>query len=331
MKNHEGDRVWYWLLIFSLLISAAGCTAPRNGQRANITIDDAHGGGSYIAITPDSSLVISGGWSGWLKLWQLPSGIAQRSWRAHQGEVTGIALLQRKKHIVSGGYDGAIRRWSLTGALLEQRQTDSPITHLTIDESQQLILTGHRNGKVNRWQLEGFEQIDQRSHHQSWVRAVAIAPEPGRFASAGADGTVWYWQGDKKAHRLASPNSDIRTLLFVPDGQRLLGGAWFDLYRWDLASDQLTRLQTEHGGIINDIRLHPDGKSLVSISRQTDSAVLRLDLTSGKTLEYFQPHKLCGASVAISRDGQYLASTSDDASVMIWHLLPPTAAGKPVP
>jgi len=307
---------------FFIALIGVGCAAPRHGQLADIIIPDAHGGGSYITISSDSSLVASGGWSGWMKLWQLPDGTKRNGWRAHGSEVTGIVFIQDNEQILSGGFDGSIRIWTPDGKLLNERQTGSPITHLVANEQQKLILTGHKDGSVKSWQMDGLGPIKQWTHHVDWVRSVAISPIPGRFASSGADGRVWSWGYERAAQEQKSPETDIRTLVFTPDGNALIGGGWFNLYRWGLNSGDMTLLKTEHGGIINDIRFHPDRRSLVSISRNTDSAVLRLDALSGKTLEYYQPHKLCGSSVSISKDGQYLASTSDDASVMIWKLRP---------
>jgi len=34
----------------------------------------------------------------------------------------------------------------------------------------------------------------------------------------------------------------------------------------------------------------------------------------------FQSHKLCGGSIAMAPNGRIMATTADDASVMIWML-----------
>jgi WD40 repeat protein len=48
--------------------------------------------------------------------------------------------------------------------------------------------------------------------------------------------------------------------------------------------------------------------------------VYLLNPDTGRSLAEFQSHDLCGAWVSLSRDGRYLATTSDDASVHIWDL-----------
>ena len=79
-------------------------------------------------------------------------------------------------------------------------------------------------------------------------------------------------------------------------------------------------MPTRHRGIIRSIGYLPGSNLLASISRQTDSAVYLLDPESGAVVRRLQQHDLCGASIALSPDGHYLATTSDDASVRIWDL-----------
>jgi len=82
----------------------------------------------------------------------------------------------------------------------------------------------------------------------------------------------------------------------------------------------MVRLNTPHKGIIASLAWSPATRELMSISRQTDSSVLALDPESGALRKNYGKHDLCGASVAVTADGRYRITTSDDASVRIWHL-----------
>ncbi|MBI3574998.1 MAG: hypothetical protein HY083_05030, partial [Gammaproteobacteria bacterium] len=142
----------------------------------------------------------------------------------------------------------------------------------------------------------------------------------GRIASSGADGQVFVWRAREPPRALAAPPTDARDLVFLPDGGHLLGGGWFKLFRWEVASGALKVLPTEHGGIVASLHLGADGRTLASISRQLDSAVYFLDPETGATVRRFQRHELCGEQVRLSADGRYLATTADDGSVRIWNL-----------
>ncbi|MCP4127139.1 MAG: hypothetical protein GY753_08770 [Gammaproteobacteria bacterium] len=301
-----------------LLVTA--CVSNVQRHPAKVINEDAHSGGSTLAFSNNSNLAASGGWSGNIRLWQMPDGSDVTTWKAHTGSVNGILFLQGDDRLISGGYDGRIVEWSLDGSELRSVTTPSPITHLIANERADHILTGHEDGVARQWRLADFNAIAKTAKHSGGIRAVAAHYESGWMASSGDDGEVWIWHQDQKPKRLSDPGSDARTLVFSPDGKQLYGGAWFHLYRWTIPDGKMQRLETEHAGIINEIRFTPNGNHIASISRQTDSAVLFLDPANGETVQRFQKHALCGVAIAVSPNGRYISTTSDDASVRFYDL-----------
>ncbi len=79
-------------------------------------------------------------------------------------------------------------------------------------------------------------------------------------------------------------------------------------------------IPTAHRGIVNHLEFIGDGSYVASISRQTDSAILLLDPNTGETLVGYKKHELCGQHLALSPDGRYMISNSDDASVRFYAL-----------
>lgn len=310
--------------IFCLVLVApvlfAGCVSQPE-RPADIIIQDAHSGGSTLATSPDSRVVASGGWSGWVRLWNLDDGSPRAAWKAHGDSVNGILFLDGGNRLLTFGYDGRMAYWRPDGQLIEAHSAGSPVTAFAAAPAAERLLSGHADGKVRLWEPNG-RLLSEWQPHSAPVRAVAIRPDGLMLASGGRDGRVVLWTPASRPQPLAEPPSDARTLAFAPDGGVLYGGGWFRLFRWRLPTGELDVLATDHGGIINSLKFLPDGR-LASISRQTDSAVLLLDPTSGNTLERLQRHDLCGVAVEPSPDGRHLVTTSDDASVRIWHLAAP--------
>ena len=307
-----------WLMIVGVQLLLAGCASqPR--QIPHLVIPDAHGGGKGLAISPDSSKLASAGWNGRIRVWSLPGGEGGYGWQAHRGEVTTLVFLGGDR-LLSAGYDGGLTEWTTAGEKIRSVDTGSSVLAMAVDRSRYRVLTGHEDGSVRLWSLPAFKPLKTLGVHKGSIRAVAFAPAGDLFASAGTEGQVKLWDPGGGEENLPRPGSDARTLVFTSDGKQLFGAGWFDLYRWNLDRRELTTLDTDHRGIINSIVFDSTESYLASISRITDSSVLMLDPQSGETVRRFQSHKLCGGSIAMAPNGRVMATTADDASVMIWML-----------
>ncbi|NNJ93570.1 MAG: WD40 repeat domain-containing protein [Halobacteria archaeon] len=320
MKRYVGK-----FLAVTMLLSMVACSMRPVGEAPAIINAQAHSGGSVVAFSPSGDLLASGGWEGTVRLWRMPDGSPGHAWQAHADTVNGMVFTDAGQRLVTAGFDRRIATWSINGQLLGQVESPAPITHMTALEPADRLLTGHADGSVRLWRLSDFSRLQTQVLHRGSVKTVAIAPGGERYASSGSDGAVFTWSEHAPVRRLEDPPTDAWTLAFSPDGQWLMGGSWFRLYRWQLADTTLQTLPTRHRGIIRSIKYLPDGATLASISRQTDSAVYFLDPVTGATLRRFQRHDLCGADISVSADGRYLATTSDDATVRIWDL----GAGRP--
>lgn len=316
--------VLWFLTTAAVLI--AGCVSQPE-RPADIVIRDAHSGGSTLAVDAESRVVASGGWSGWVRLWRIDDGAALAAWKANEDSVNGILFLNGGERLLTLGYDGRMAYWRPDGQLISSQSAGSPVTAFAAAPAADRMLSGHADGRVRLWTLDG-RMLDEWRPHDDALRAVAVRPDGQTLASSGQDGKVMLWSAEAEPRALAAPPSDARTLAFSPDGSALYGGGWFRLFRWSLPTGKLAVLATDHRGIINSLGFLPDGR-LASISRQTDSAVLLLNPDDGSTLERLQRHDLCGVGVAPSPDGRHLVTTSDDASVRIWHLDP--APQQPLP
>ncbi|MCK5664770.1 MAG: hypothetical protein KAI17_14870 [Thiotrichaceae bacterium] len=312
--------LWKITIICGCLFCLLSCQASAPSIPADVIIKDAHGGGSIVKFNNSETILASGGWSGYIRLWEIPKGIKIYSWKAHEGEITGIFFSHNDKQLISTGYDGVIKIWSAQGVLIKERNTTATILTMAVDEQHNIIITGHNDGIVRIWNRSDLAPLEQRKQHSSPVRSVAFSAQTKMIASSASNSDVMLWPHSAPSIKLPSPFTDIRTLTFSQNGQVLLGGGWFNLYRWTLQDHKLQTLDTEHHGIIRSMDLLDNGATLATISRQTDSSVLFLDPKNGSLKKRFQSHQLCGTDISVSKNQNYLATTSDDSSVRIWWL-----------
>ena len=315
------NRCCRTLLLLTICLLPA-CSARYAIEPASVIHEQAHSGGSMVAFSQSGDLMVSGGWEGAVQMWRMPDGKRVARWHAHDDSVNGLAFVADDRRVLSAGFDGALAEWTLGGELVRRIETPSPVTHMTASVVHDRMLTGHGDGAVRVWRLADLELIETRKWHGGGVKAVAMDPRSLRYVSSGSDGAVFVWDEGGVARALARPPMDAWSLAFSVDGGHLYGGTWFRLLRWDLVDGSLTTLPTAHRGIIRSLQFTDGGATLASISRQTDSSVYFIDPETGAVTRRFQQHDLCGAAVAVSPQGRYLATTSDDASVRIWVLRP---------
>lgn len=303
---------------FFVVVSLGGCASVPT-VAPNLILETGTLTRSIVAFNPTGDRLASAEANGEITVWSLPDGRVQQRWRAHTDSVHGLALLADGR-AVSASYDGSLALWSVAATELRRISAPAPITDAVIDTERDAIVTGHTDGAVRRWRLTDLTPIDSTRRHRGAVRAVAWHARLNYYASSGHDGAVYVWREGGPARALTAPPTDARDLAFTPDGARLYGAGWFNLFTWNVADGALSVQPTEHRGIIASIDLSADGHRLATISRQTDSAVQILDTATGTPLVRLESHELCGAYVRMSRDERYLASTSDDATVRVWDL-----------
>jgi len=313
------------LIICLLLAFCLSACTKDFGTKANNIYHDAHVGGSVVSFSTQSSLLASGGWAGFINIWDLKSSRISQRWQAHSDSVNGIHFLGRDKKILTAGYDAMIKLWAMHNGkitLLKSVKTTSPITVMRVDKAHKKIVTAHKDGFVRIWGLKRIQLVKEIAVHTKSIRALAIDAKKARFASSSWDGRVALitFTGKINIRYMQRPSSDARTLQFGVNSNELVGGGWFKLFSWNIKSGKLTQHATRHKGIIKSIQFSSDRKMLATISRQTDSSIYILDPNTKQVKFRLASHDLCGTSIAVSPNNRFIATTSDDASVRLWDL-----------
>jgi WD40 repeat protein/tRNA A-37 threonylcarbamoyl transferase component Bud32 len=138
----------------------------------------------------------------------------------------------------------------------------------------------------------------------------------------------------KCLHTISVPTYNVCCVAISPDGQTLASGDESHKIRiWNLHSGELQREYTRYvyegqSGDVYSIAFCPDGETLVSSGWSTASrrlgtipkTIQLLNFKTGEVIRYFPKSLGAVHSVAISPDGQSLASDGDNAAVKVWNL-----------
>ena len=248
-----------------------------------------------IAFSSDGKTIVSGGYDGTVRLWDLetakPIG---EPMKGHERVVVSVAISPDGKTIVSGGSDGTVRLWD--------RETAKPIGA----------------------PMKGHERM---------VFSVAISPDGKTIVSGGSDGTMRLWDRETAKPIGAPMKGDERILFSVaisPDGKTIVSGGYDGVRLWDLKTAKpIGEPMKGHSGSVFSVAISPDGKTIVSAG--SDGTVRLWDLKTAKPIgEPMKGHEGAVVSVAISPDGKTIVSGGDDGTVRLWELATGERIAKPV-
>lgn len=308
------------LCIFPLLLWLAACTNLQPAQAPVWTRDGVHfSGGTVLAFNTPGTRLASGGYNGDIAILQMPAGKQLYKDYHHTAAVRGLAWAGNNV-LISAGEDGQIRLWDTRRQQLLRKTPTTPVSALVYFPAHKVIVTGHSNGQLIAWDYPSLQQR-ARQHVHGRINALVRTRDEKTLAAATEQGVVAVTDHKLTALKsLKHAPKAIKTLSFHTDGRHLRGGAWFYVYEWDIEDNTMQTVATEHAGEVTSLAFSPDGNTMVSLGRWTDSAIRLTDTRSGKVLRRLKAHEWCGAAVRFSPDGRYVVSTSDDESIRLYDL-----------
>ncbi len=232
-----------------------------------------HGGEVFaLAFAPDSSVVLSGGWDGFLRLWEVSSGAQVMALPASPKAVSACAISPDGKQWLSAALDGLLAGWDPA----THRQLSSVVAHprpvsalLFSPDGQQLVTASwDRTIAIWTWGRPG----DSRTlvGHDDIVAGCRFTPDGAHLFSWSHDRTarVWNLARNELAITLAGHADRVLAGAVSPDGLWAATGARDRvLTLWDLRTERPAR-SVCLGGEVRACFFLLDGESLVSIDHQ---------------------------------------------------------------
>lgn len=291
----------------ALAMSPDGAFVAVGGRDGTITLIDAlnrqpvgtplighEGGVEELAFSPDSKQLASAGDDGTVRLWPVNDGFAGEDTVLLRLEdvVWGVTFDPSGKWLATASEDQSVRLLDVGGG----EQTGEPVaTHLgdalsvSFSPDGKGLLAGTGNGDIHGWTLPSGEIASTISGvHTSDVWDLVFAPGGNRFATVSADGTS--------------------ALFSYPEGEFL--GKAFD-----------------PGTQVKSALFTKDGQSLIG-----GGADGRLHLWNHGSQKARPPsaegHTGRIVRLAMSGDGQHVATLGRDQTVQLWTMYQPVPVSK---
>jgi WD40 repeat protein len=291
---------------------------------------------SCVAVSPDSSLVASGG-SYWVRLWDantmrlkaiLPGGVAA---------ITSVTFSKDGKTLAAGSAYGPVYVWDIA-------KPEEPTLRFAIPAATSAVysVAFHPSGKslaagcfdntFRVYDVSGkkFETLAEVAGHEKAIQAVAYSLDGKQLATGGAEGVVQLWnaQGNefKEQARLEGGAGAVSCLTFTSSGKTLATGSadgGLRLWNYPCGPKQAPRLTVPVSKTgVTGLSFSTGGNTVAVTVGDND---VHLWTLAGKVRELsrLDGHAGVATSVAYAPDMRILVSGGADWTVRTWDLRKP--------
>ncbi|GAA5835683.1 hypothetical protein JCM11251_002997 [Rhodosporidiobolus azoricus] len=253
---------------------------------------------SALRFSPDSSMLLTGSWTGQAKLWSVPSCKEIRVLKGHKERIGGVAwhpqatLSQASSAVnfATSGADNEIRLWGLDNdtSLSTLTGHESRVCRVNFHPSGNYLGSASYDGTWRLWDVETSSELLLQEGHSKEVYALAFQGDGALVASGGLDAIarVWDLRSGRTALVLSGHSRDILSIDFSPNGYQVATGSNDDTIRiWDLRMHQAIATIPGHKSAVSDLKFFnapPRGSSEEYPLTEVPRAFAGLPVFTGK-------------------------------------------------
>ncbi len=235
---------------------------------------DAAGDGGEVfsvAYAPEGDFVLSGGWDGHLRLWDVRTGAQVTALRASPKALSACAVAPDGKQWYSGALDGLLSAWdAATHQPLASMLTHTrPISTILFSPDGGRLTTASWDRSIGVWDRVREREGRVLVGHEDIVAGCRFTPDGSHLFSWSHDRTarVWDLTGGQVRATLDGHADRLTSGAVSPDALWAATGARDHvLTLWDLRAEAPAQTVCLEGEVRGCFFL-PDGESLVSIDR----------------------------------------------------------------
>jgi WD40 repeat protein len=293
-----------------------------------------------VAFSPDGSVLATSSVDGTVKFWRVPDGKLLRVLRHPMG-VTSVDFSRDGRWIASGSYDGRVRVWSVGDGKLARTLAghDGTVWTVAFSPDGASVASGGEDRLVRVWRTRDGAQLHALRGHALNVWSVAFSPDGKQLLSGSFDRSVRLWDAARGTalRTLTGHEQAVVAVAFSPRGDLVASGGDDSTVRlWRARDGALLKTLTGSDHVYS-LSFSGDGVWLASGGRERGAIVTLWKQLTGNRLkgearptvrlwrvsdgalqQAIAAHDDDVWSVAFSRDGRWLGTSSYDGTVRVW-------------
>ncbi len=293
------------------------------------TLESDPRGVSHVRFSPDGEVLAAGGTSGTIALWHPQTGESLAT-LTMKDRITSLAFSPDGHWLAAGSIDGTIQLWQIDGASSQAIGTPrltlrhtltghrAMVRSLAFSPDGQTLASASADTTLKLWSLTTGQLTRTLEGHTATVTEVVFSLDGETLASSSSDKTLKIWSsaGDLR-QTFIGHRAPVTSLRFSPQGDRLVSTSEdHELRFWRLSGEPILAY-ADLAGAGKAIDFSPDGRYLVSSGPMESREVMLWQLES-PFYRVIGEHDAGVIALAISPDGQTLASAGSDRTLKLW-------------
>jgi WD40 repeat protein len=278
-----------------------------------------------LALVADGAQLATGGPDNLIRLWAAPVA-PPRQLADVPSPATALASSADKKLLALGGADSKIVLVdAASGAVAKVLSGHTAsVTSLSFSGNNARLVSSSADKTVRVWDVAAGQQVAAFQASTGAVDEAAINAAGNEVAYSTGESFLGVWKLDAPQPRvLAGDNGAAATVAAVSPNGQLLASDGFDkglavIFIREIASGNVVRMISGHGGPITSLAFSPDGARLASGSLDKTARVW--NLADGAELAKFEGHGQPVTAVAFNSNGQQVVSGAADNSLKLWNV-----------
>lgn len=327
LQDIQGHRAPVWGVAFSpngqMFASASGDRTVKIWRTDGTLLTTLTGHQQAVwnvAFDADSQIIASAGLDRTVKLWQI-DGKLLKNLEGHQAAVWDVAFCQKTNLLVSVSSDKTAKIWQTDGTLVRTLQGNDVIIGVDCSENGEYIATSGKDNLVTIWKSDGTF-VRNLKKHDAVIRDVALRTDGLMAASASDDGTVKLWRRNiYLLIPLYGHEDTVWDLATSPDGKFIASVGDNQLRLWEANGKLWQQIQSSNQGI-RSVAFSPDSQAIaISKNAQIELWDLKdIQKSPQQPTQVLTGHQAALYAIAISPDGQTIASGGDDKTIKLWNM-----------